>query len=496
MDERAEDGLPTVAWIAAGLVVMVLLLFAGAYGFHRDEMYFILAGRHPDFGYVDQPPLTPLLSAAAAWLLGVTPLAIRILPALAAGAVVVLTADIARRLGASRTGQALAAVVVGISGVLGAGHLDETTTYDVLFWTLTIWLLIPALDTRATSDSRWRWLAIGLVVGIALENKTLAIALPATVGAGLLLLRRWDILRSPWPWVAALIAIVLWLPNLTWQATHGWTQLTMAANIASDQGGLDGRLKSIVELMALAGLLLFPVSISGIAWLLRATESRPWRPLGLAIVLQLGLMLLIGGKSYYSAGYIPLAIAAGSIPLGRAFVGWQRRRRLEFALTAAVSGTVLALLLLPIVPVTMLHATPIPGIYEESVAQVGWPELAAQVESVAAGLPPAELANAVIVTANYGQYGAMVLLGHDLPPAYSGHNSVADWGTPPDGAAPVILVGWSPGYADTVFAGCRTAAVVDNGLDLQTRDQGSPILVCDGPRQAWSQLWPQLRHID
>ena len=64
--------------------------------------------------------------------------------------------------------------------------------------------------------------------------------------------------------------------------------------------------------MALAGLLLFPVSISGIAWLLRATESRPWRPPGLAIVLQLGLMLLIGGKSYYSAGYIPLAIAAGS----------------------------------------------------------------------------------------------------------------------------------------------------------------------------------------
>ena len=220
---------------------MVLLLFAGAYGFHRDEMYFILAGRHPDFGYVDQPPLTPLLSAAAAWLLGVTPLAIRILPALAAGAVVILTGDIARRLGASRTGQALAAVVVGISGVLGAGHLDETTTYDVLFWTLTIWLLIPALDTRAPSDSRWRWLAIGLVVGIALENKTLAIALPATVGAGLLLLRRWDILRSPWPWVAALIAIVLWLPNLTWQATHGWTEPTMAANIASDQGGLDGR---------------------------------------------------------------------------------------------------------------------------------------------------------------------------------------------------------------------------------------------------------------
>ena len=139
MDERAEDGLPTVAWIAAGLVVMVLLLFAGAYGFHRDELYFILAGRHPDFGYVDQPPLTPLLSAALACLLGVTPLAMRMVPALAAGAAVVLTADIARRLGASRAGQSWPRSSRYL-GRLGAGHLDETTTYDVLFWTLTMWL--------------------------------------------------------------------------------------------------------------------------------------------------------------------------------------------------------------------------------------------------------------------------------------------------------------------------------------------------------------------
>lgn len=489
--------LPAIAWTAAAMVVGVLLVFAGAYGFHRDEMYFILAGRHPAFGYVDQPPLTPVLSAGAAWLLGVSPLAIRILPALAAGAMVILTADIARRLGASRTGQALAAVVVALSGVLGAGHLDETTTYDVLFWTLTIWLLVPVLAASPGAPAdRWRWLAIGLVMGIALENKTLAIALPATVGAGVLLLRRWDVLRSPWTWTAAAIAVVIWLPNVAWQATHGWTQLTMAANIAGDQGGLDGRLKSIIELMGLAGPLLFPVSISGVGWLLRSSHSAAWRPLGVAILLQLGLMLLLGGKSYYSAGYIPLAIAAGSIPLGSRFERWRRRDRLEFGLTAAVSGTALALLVLPIVPVTLLHDTPIPDIYQESVAQVGWPQLAAQVESVAASLPARERANAVIMTANYGQYGALVLLGHDLPPVYSGHNSVADWGSPPDGAAPVILVGWSPTYAATVFDGCRTATIVDNGFDLQTRDQGSPILVCDAPGEAWSTLWPQLRHID
>ncbi len=316
--------LPGMVWLIAGAMAVLLLVVAGAYGFHRDELYFILAGRHPAFGYVDQPPLTPLLSAGAAGLLGVTPLAVRIVPALAAAAAVVVTADMARRLGASRTGQLLAALVLAISGWLGAGHLDKTSTYDVLFWTLALWLLIPLLAHAETARvDRWRWLGLGLVVGIALENKTLAAALPLTVGGSLLLLRRWDVLRSRWAWLAALLAAAIWAPNVAWQATHGFTQIVMAQHIAADQGGLGGRVLARVQLLALAGPLLFPVAIAGVVWLLRSPASRPWRPLGVAVLLELGLMLLVGGKSYYSVGYLSLAIAAGSIPLS----GWLARGR-------------------------------------------------------------------------------------------------------------------------------------------------------------------------
>jgi 4-amino-4-deoxy-L-arabinose transferase-like glycosyltransferase len=491
-------GLPPVVWIIAGAMAALLVAFASAYGFHRDEMYFILAGRHPDFGYVDQPPLTPLLSAAAAGLLGVTPLAVRLLPAIAAAVVVVLTADIARRLGASRSGQLLAALVLAISGWLGAGHLDETTTYDVLFWTLALWLLIPLLGRSEDSAvKRWRWLALGLVVGIALENKTLAIALPLTVGASLLFLRRWDVLGSPWPWVAAIVATAIWAPNVVWQAAHGFTQIQMAEQIASDQGGIGGRAKALVELLALAGPLLFPVSIAGVAWLLRAPESRPWRPLGLAVLLQLGLMLLVGGKSYYSAGFLPLSIAAGSIPLSGWLTGGRSTlRRALFGLSATLSGVTAALLLLPIVPVTALHLTPIPAIYGESIAQVGWPELAAQVAKVADALPPAERSSAVIVTATYGEYSALTLLGADLPPVFSGHNSTYDWGRPADRASPVILVAFDPGAAAASFRGCRVAASFDNGYGLLTEEQGASIWVCAAPVRPWAELWPDLRHVN
>jgi 4-amino-4-deoxy-L-arabinose transferase-like glycosyltransferase len=491
-------GLPGLVWVIAGTVLGLLVLVSSQYGFHRDEMYFVVAGRHPDWGYVDQPPFTPLLSAIEAGVFGLTPTAVRLGPAVAAAIGVLLTAAIARQFGGTRSAQVLAALVIAVSGWLGAGHLDETATYDILFWTVVGWLLVPLLGSSdSPRTGLGRWIALGAVIGIALENKTLAISLAATIGASLILLRRWDVLRQPGPWLAAAIAFLLWLPNLIWQAEHGFPQLAMAQAIAADQGpGIEGRLKSIVELVALAGPFTFPVAIVGVIWLLRSPDARPWRPLGLAVLLQLGLMIVLNGKSYYSAGFLPLAFAAGSLPLDR----WLGRgrvalRRATFAVAAGMSATAVTLILLPIVPVGSLHATPIPGIYQESAAQVGWPELAAQVEAVVGTLPPAARANAAIVTANYGQYSALTLLGSGLPAVYSGHNSTWDWGQPPDGSGPIVLVDFGPYSIDT-FADCSIAVTIDNGYDLPTQEQGHTIWVCSAPREPWSILWPSMRHIN
>jgi hypothetical protein len=486
------------AWLVAAAALVVLLAVANAYGFHRDELYFILAGRHPDWGYVDQPPLTPLLSAFAAGVLGVSPFAVRIAPAIADAAVVLLAADICRRLGGSRTSQVLAAIILGISGWLGAGHLDVTVTFDVFFWTLALWLLVPLLAAAPEQHERARWLALGLVIGIALQNKTLAIALPATVAAGLVLARRWDVFRRPWPWIAAIIVVAIWLPNLVWQAENGWPQIQMAQSISADQGsGLDGRLKAIVQILAIAGPLLWPVAIAGTAWLLRGPASRPWRALGIGFLLDLALMLVANGKSYYVAGYLPPAIAAGAIPL----TGWLSRGRTAarwgvFAGAAVVSGAIVAVVFLPLVPAASLGSTPIPDVYGESAAQVGWPQLASQVESVVATLSPSDRARAVILTGSYGQYSALTLLGSGLPQVVSGHNSTWAWGQPASDARPVILIGFSSPYADARFTGCRQAATIDNGLGVPTQEQGTPIWICDAPRKSWDALWPSLRHIN
>ena len=133
-----SDAVPWPVFLVAGLMVRGLLAVSGAYGFRGDEMYYVVAGQHPALGYVDQPPLTPLLSAGSVALLGVTPTAVRVLPALEMALVVVIVALVARALGGSRRAQILAAVTAALSGYLGAGHLDTTTEPDLLFWAIIV----------------------------------------------------------------------------------------------------------------------------------------------------------------------------------------------------------------------------------------------------------------------------------------------------------------------------------------------------------------------
>ena len=162
-------------------------------------------------------------------MLGVSPTAVRLLPAIEMALVVVLVALIARDLGGSRRAQVLAAITAALSGYLAAGHLDTTTEPDLLAWAIIVWLLVRLL---AGGDRRL-WLGVGVMAGIGLENKDTLLFLGAGLAVGLVLARRWDVIRSPWAWAAVGIAFLLWLPNLAWQAANGWPQLTMARAIAA-----------------------------------------------------------------------------------------------------------------------------------------------------------------------------------------------------------------------------------------------------------------------
>ena len=481
---------PSRAVALIGLTVLLgLLALSPAYGFHRDELYFIVVGQHPAFGYVDQPPLTPLLTAAAVQLLGLHPWAIRILPALAMVACMALAAVTAREMGGTTRAQTIAALIVGGSGFLAAGHLAATATFDVLAWSAIFALVAGILAGR----NERLWLAVGGVAGVGLLNKHLVLFLGLGLAVGLLVHRR-DVLRTRWPWLALAIALLVWAPNLLWQAANGFPQLEMAQHIAG--GASENRAKLVPELLLLAGPLLFPIALAGLVALFRDAALRPFRLIGTTFVAVFVVILATGGKSYYVAGAWPPLMAAGAILVDRWLRRGRRWRGATFAGVTAASAVLVVLLVLPVLPAATFATTSIPDLYKESGEQIGWPELVSTVEGVVDGLTPDQRAHAVVVTSNYGEHGALTLLGSDLPPVYSGHNSLWDFGPPPDDRTVVVLVGGTADWWGRVIPGCEQRATIHNDVGIANDEEDQPVFVCPTMSVPWSQAWPAFRHLD
>ena len=475
--------------LLAGLLAGLLLAVAGRYGYHRDELYFLRAGREAAFGYVDQPPLTPLLAAAMDTLAPGSLFALRVPSALAAAGVVVLTGLLAREFGGGRAAQLLAATAMAVSAVLLiAGHLLSTTTVDLLVWTALSWLLVRALR----EGGQW-WLAVGAVAGIGLQNKLQPAFLVAAVVVGILAVGPRETLRSPWPWAGGLVALVVWAPNLVWQALNGWPQLRVAEAIAAGSSGTSEPWYLFLPFqLVMVSPLLVPVWAVGWWRLARDPALRRWRAFAVAYVVLAGLFLLIGGKPYYLAGLYPVLLAAGAGPVAE----WARAGRPRAVAVGAalvLSLGLNSLLMLPIVPVGRLGATPIPDINYDAGETVGWPRLAAAVEEVRTDLPPGE--TVAVLTANYGEAGAVDRFTPGLGPAYSPHNAYWSWGPPPEDAGTVIVVGYPEERLTPWFGRVELAARADNGVDLDNEEQGAPIWVATDRRAPWSEIWPELRRL-
>ena len=206
--------------IALGLALATLLLHLatdGRYDFFRDELYFIVCGRHPAFGYVDQPPLVPLW-AAFSQLFGENLLLLRLPAAVAAAATVYVVCALARLAGAGRFGEFLAGFAFAFAPMsLGIDYELNTTNFEGLAWTLCAYLVMR----RIVLDDRRAMIRLGVVVGIALEIKY---ALPfylMALAIGLLCTPQRRIILTRETGIATIIAVILAAPSIVWQGTHG-----------------------------------------------------------------------------------------------------------------------------------------------------------------------------------------------------------------------------------------------------------------------------------
>ena len=486
---------PGFAWRAVVPVALaqlvVLLAFANGYGYHRDELYFRVAARHPSVAYEDQGALTPLLGRLSETIFGETPRGLRVFSAVLAAAVVVVVSLLARELGARSPGQLLAAVTAAALGfLLAIGHLLTTATLDALVWTTMVLLVVRIL---AGGDERL-WLVVGGVFAVGLENKQLPLLLAVSLAIGLAFDRRLvRLLRSGWLWAGAGVALVGWVPYLVWQGKHGWPQLELAEDIRRDDGG-ESRTTLIPLQLLLLGPLLTPFALIGLWGLLRDATLRPWRSLGFAYIALLLVVFVTARKPYYAAPFLLCLLAPGAVLVERWLV--TPVRRAADAVVVALAFVMSSVIVLPVLPADRIGGTPIAYLNEDSIETIGWPELVRTVADVYSALPSPDRATAVIYAGNYGEAGAIDRFGPalGLPRAYSGHNALARFGIPPDDAGPVVVLGYHDPSTD--FDGCHRVAAIDNRADVDNEEQGGSVFVCAKPRLPWAALWTQINHLD
>ncbi len=487
---EAERPLEPVPWgpVAAigGAIFVLLMAVSTRYGWHRDELYFLQAGKHHlAWGYIDQPPFTPFIARLADQIAPGNLAVLRLLPAVTAVVTIGMGTLIARELGASRGGQIVAAGSMAAGGfALGVGHLLSTAAFDLTAWMTLLWIAARLLRT---DQPRW-WLAFGGVAGVALLNKDLVVLLAVALLIGMAVERRWALLASPWLPAGGALALLIAAPNLLWQADHGWPQREMAEALSERLAG-ENRSTLLPLQLLFAGPLFVPVLWSGAKALATAPWARPHRTLLWTWVAGVAIAFITAGRPYYVLPLTTVVLLVG-------FVDWAQRGRIRLLTWILVpSAAITIVLAVPVLPVSGVKVT---AVVNEAVAEtVGWPELVDQMAGVVRSLPPEEQEHVVLLTGSYGEAGAIDRFGpsRGLPRAYSGQNSYADFGRPTDDHAVVVAVRIYPAELEPWFGSCAIVDHVDNGLDIDNEVQGEPIVVCRDQRVPWSRIWPELRFL-
>ncbi len=498
--ENIETRQPRLPWYAAVMGLCLFLFHLAVnrqYGFHGDELYFIVCGSRLDWGYVDHPPLIALVARVATDLMGTNLFALRLFPAMILGVNCLLTGWLARRMGAGHFGEFLASLsFICAPLMLRAGAFLNIPCFEVFFWLLAAHLLIPLCRDN---DPRW-WPAVGAVLGLSLLNKHTTLFLGAGMAMGMLLTQRRRDFATPWPWIAAAITFILFLPNLLWQYHHGWATLEFLRNLNATVMQATPRTEFIAMQVILMNAFGIFVWIAAFRFFFGSPEGRPFRMFGWIFLTVLAVMLLFHAKVYYLAPAYPMLMAGGAAFLER----WRLPAR--SALSAALIA--MALFFLPMTnPIGTIeakeqHISRVLGTVVKNPAdltfdfrfQLGREEQLGVFQRVYAGIPEEDKQQCVILASTYDIASEVNVLGRKmgLPIAVGGGNSYFLWG--PQGATGECVIAF--GYNGDLLRECfdEVSTVAEATCPWMTSsDPVRPVLLCRKPKAPLDQLWPKLK---
>jgi hypothetical protein len=502
----------TLIIILGAVAKFALHLLTGTkYGYFADELYTIALSKHLAFGYVDLPPLVPLLAALSRMLFGESLTAWHILPALAGAVTLVFVCLITKEFGGRLFAVILSALGFLIVPVwLVVFSYLSYDSYDQLFLAVFLYVLIRFLR----SENRKLWILLGGIAGIAcLTKMTLLYIGPGFLVALLFSKYRKDLL-SPWPWWGAALFLVLISPYLLWQAANHWPTLEYWINY----GMLRLRPASVpgyaVDIFYTMNPVLLPVYAIGLWRIFRRFGETNYSFLGVMFLATLALLFGLHAKTWMLAElFIPL-MAAGAVGMEEMADGrsWGKILKPSAVATMLAGGLLVAPASLPILPMESLpaYADKFEFLYNSNevfnmtfsdspislALRIGWEELVSKVADVYNGLPADDRKVAGIYTNWYAPASAIDYFGprYGLPHAVSGHLNYYLWGPGYSWEVMILLtngiIGMDTSSMSLIFQECEWKGRVFNPYTIPINQLN--IYVCRKPLLSPDEIWRKM----
>jgi hypothetical protein len=475
--------------------------------YHRDELLYFSLGQHPAFGYASVPPLIGWISWFMQNVFGYSVFAVRLFPALLSGVMVVLASLMARELSGSRFASVLSCIGLIVSiFFMRSFSLFHPVHIEIFLWTLCIYMIIKYINTQNDKFL----IFFGIVAGVALLNKYLCMLLFIGLIVIIPFTKYRDVFRKRMFWTGIAAALLIFLPNLIWQASKGFPVFHHLSELYGTQlVHMDISTYLTEQLLSpFAGSVL---TIAGLIFLLTNKNAAKFRFLGYVAVFVILALLVLKGKSYYSLGVFPFLIISGAV----AYDSWIKKLWIKMTIPVF-----LVLITLPVVPIGLpvyneeglikyfnkygtdlgrrfedgsIHSLP-----QDYADMLGWEELTILAKKA---YDQAEDKKACLIYGeNYGQAGAITIIGkkYGLPEAISFSESFQYWipqQFDPDIKSMVYINDEEPGEdVKTLF---RKVTVIGSISNPDAREFGTTVYLCEEPVMSFNKFWKdRLKHID
>lgn len=498
---------------------LAIHLFANAflnYGIFRDELYYAACSNRLDMGYVDQPPLSIYILAVSKFIIGDSLFALRFLPAVASALVVYLTGLITLKMGGGKRAVLIACISIMAAPIYWAMFtFYSMNSFDILLWALGYYVLVLFINNEDVNKNKKYWLLLGFLIGLGSLNKISFLWFCTGLFVGLLLTDKRKQLLTIYPYIAAIIALLIFLPFIIWNITHNFAHLEFIKNASNLKYSSLNPVVFIVEQWRMLNIIAPPVYLLGLYYLLINKEGKKFRLAGCIYTVTL-IILLINWHSkpeYMAPAYIIL-FAGGGMFIERLF-GERYVIIPKYVIPAIliIMGLLSLPFSMPTLPVRQYVAyaefmgqkpstsehnelSELPQFYAD---MFGWEELAQTVSRVYTSLPKDEQKNTVAFAQNYGNAGSIEYFSkkYPLPEVVCPHNNYWLWGRDElvkNHLSPSVLIMLGGEKEDYLkyFDEVNVVSVFKNRYAMPY-ESNKPIFICRKPKTPLYKVWDKVR---